>query len=533
MSQVINALISVAIGVGLATLLFVGGNLVLDQVSTRYWMFTAAIGATVGMAGGAIAQHNGWLPDGIVGIAIGMAVGAGIGAAYGAQRGTNSENGMGERLRPVVFLGPALLFVAMGLVFPALRTLVLSLRGGRRGNEPWTLDNYETIFVGRGDGRSSEFFNVDNFGDIFTSRLFIVGLATLAAGTALAWASANVNASSSTASLAGTISKVLRIAGVGLAFAVIAGFVEALVRDPNESTIFDVLTVIVSSRVSLLVAVVAALAAFALIFTNRSTTSGNGLDFGNPSSTMLVSGAVVLMLFAMFSTMQAVIWNNLWWVVTVAGLSTALGLLLAVLSERSRGERVAKALIFLPMAISMVGAAVIWDFVYERQPTGNETGLVNSLLVNMGFQPRGFFFNADLIPWNNFFIMLIMVWIQTGFAMVIISAAIKGVPDELLESARVDGATEVQTFSKIVLPQIRSTLVVVVTTLVVVVTKVFDLVNTTTGGANQTDVLANVMFEQLSEAGNFTLASAFAVVLFLLVLPVMIYNVRSTQKELG
>jgi len=527
MSQVINAILSVAIGVTFAIAVFVGGNMVLDQVERRWSVFAATIGAMIGILAGAIGQHNGWLPNGVVGIGIGTVAGAGLGALSGNRRAKRNRSGLGDRLRPVVFLGPALFFVAMGLIFPALRTLVLSLRAGKRGNDGWSLTNYKTIFVGRGDGRSSEFFNVDNAGDIFTSRLFITGVAVLAAALALGWASSNINTDGRTASRARLLQRTLRGVGIATVVAVVAGFFEAIIRDPNESTIFDILTIIVSSTTSLIIAVVAC--AVASIVAYRART-GNGVDLGTPGASTLVFGAIVLALFAVFSTMQAVIWNNLWWVVTVAGLSTALGLLLAVLADRSRGEKWAKGLIFLPMAISMVGAAVIWDFVYERQPTGRETGVVNSLLVWMGFQPRGFFFNADLIPWNNFFIMLIMVWIQTGFAMVILSAAIKGVPQELLESARVDGANEVQTFWKITIPQIRTTLVVVVTTLVVVVTKVFDLVNTTTGGANQTDVLANVMFEQLSEAGNFTLSSAFAVTIFLLVIPVMIYNVRSTQR---
>ncbi len=189
-------------------------------------------------------------------------------------------------------------------------------------------------------------------------------------------------------------------------------------------------------------------------------------------------------------------------------------------------------MIFLPMAISMVGAAVIWDFVYERQPSGAQTGLFNAILEKTGFQTRGFFVNASMIPWNNVWIMVIMIWIQTGFAMVVLSAAIKGVPDELLEAAKVDGATEVQTFWRVVIPQIRSTILVVITTLIIIVMKVFDLVKATTGGANRTNVLANEMFDQLVN-GRFALSSAFAVVIFALVIPIMIMNIRRTRAELS
>ena len=164
--------------------------------------------------------------------------------------------------------------------------------------------------------------------------------------------------------------------------------------------------------------------------------------------------------------------------------------------------------------------------------TGDQTGLLNALLQAFGFVTRGFFVNASMIPWNNVWIMVIMIWIQTGFAMVVLSAAIKGVPDELLEAASVDGATEIQAFWRIVIPQIRSTILVVVTTLVIIVMKVFDLVKATTGGANRTNVLANEMFDQLV-VGNFAQSSAFAVVIFALVIPIMIMNIRRTRQELA
>ena len=154
------------------------------------------------------------------------------------------------------------------------------------------------------------------------------------------------------------------------------------------------------------------------------------------------------------------------------------------------------------------------------------------MLQGLGFTSRGFFINASMIPWNNFWIMVIMVWIQTGFAMVVLSAAIRAVPGELLEAARVDGASETQSFWRVVMPQIRPTIIVVVTTLIVIVTKVFDLVKATTNGANRTNVLANEMFDQLRDR-NFTSSSAFAVVLLALVVPIMILNIRRMQKDLA
>jgi alpha-glucoside transport system permease protein len=235
-------------------------------------------------------------------------------------------------------------------------------------------------------------------------------------------------------------------------------------------------------------------------------------------------------ILAVCSTLRGVIWNNLWWVAAVTGLSTIFGLMLAVLADRSKNEKWAKTLIFMPMAISMVGAAVIWKYVYDVKSPVQSPGLLNAIIEFLGFKSTSFLLGAKLLPWNNFFIMIIMIWIQTGFAMTVLSAAIKGVPTELLEAARVDGATEVQVFWRVTLPQITPTIAVVVTTLIVSVMKVFDLVKATTGGAVKTDVLANQMYENL-KTGNFTKSATFAVVILLLILPVMYYNIRTTRRE--
>ena len=325
--------------------------------------------------------------------------------------------------------------------------------------------------------------------------------------------------------------RVLGIVAALLGLAALLGFVESLVREPNRSEIVDVLTVLVSSRIALVIVAAVVAALLGAWFLARVRSGDLEMDWGSPTSSMMLALAIGMGIFGALSTLQGVVWNNIWWVVTVAGLSTVLGLLLAILAERAQGEKVAKTLIFMPMAISMVGAAVIWDFIYEVQPTGNQTGLFNAILQGLGFKSRGFFINSSMIPWNNFWIMFIMVWIQTGFAMVILSAAIRAVPEELTEAARVDGANEIQVFWRVVIPQIRPTIIVVVTTLMVIVTKVFDLVKATTNGANRTNVLANEMFDQLRDR-NFTSSSAFAVVLLALVLPVMIYNIRRLQSEL-
>ncbi len=536
MEQILSVLISVGIGAVLALVLFVGFNVLLEQAATRWPWFVAAVGAMVGLVFGAIMQHNGWFPAGLVGILLGGVLGLGVGFLLGvvsAKSLGRDATQIAEKFRPWVFIGPALLFVTVGLVGPAISTMIISFRGGKSGDEGVTLDNYRTIFTDKIAG-TNQFFNVDNIGDVFTSRLFIAGLLFCGVAGILARASAMRFVGGSTARTGSLLSRLGIGALVAVVVAMIAGLIEGIVREPNESAIFDVLTVIVSSPVTLFIAAILAALTLVASFIGRRSDAFE-LDWGSPTASLLVVGAVILLLFSFLSTMQAVVWNNLWWVASVAGLSTVFGLLLAILADRTRNNRVevtAKAMIFMPMAISMVGAAVIWDFMYEKQPSGDQTGLFNALLQAMGFETRGFFINASMIPWNNIWIMVIMIWIQTGFAMVILSAAIKGVPDELLEAARVDGATETQMFWRVVIPQIKSTIVVVVTTLVIIVMKVFDLVKATTGGANRTNVLANEMFDNLS-GGRFALSSAFAVVIFALVLPIMVINVNRTRKELA
>lgn len=537
MSQVWGVIVSVAIAAAFGAVLLVGLNMLLDQATARWSLFIASMGLIFGLVAGAILQHNGWFPEGFVGVLLGGGIGAGAGYVGGvatkASAGVDAER-FAERVRPALFVGPALLFVTVGLVAPALNTAIISFRAGDSGDGGFTLDRYRTIFTNKIAGKN-EFFNVDNFGHIFTSRLFIATLGLCLIGAVTAWSSAKKFAGGDEARQGERASRVVAGVVITIGAAMVIGLIEGIIREPNESIIYDVLTVIVSSRVTLAVLVIALALGLVGATMQRRRSGEVELDWGAPASSLALVGAVILLLFGVLSTLQAVVWNNLWWVVAVAGLSTVLGLLLAILADRTRNNRTevsAKALIFMPMAISMVGAAVIWDFMYERQPTGDQTGMLNALLQATGFEPRGFFVNASMIPWNNLWIMIIMIWIQTGFAMVILSAAIKGVPDELLEAASVDGATEIQAFWRIVIPQIRSTILVVVTTLVIIVMKVFDLVKATTGGANRTNVLANEMFDQLV-VGNFAQSSAFAVVIFALVIPIMIMNIRRTREDLG
>ena len=540
MSQLVTMLVSVAGALVVSAVVFIGANRAVDSVGNRWPAFTASIGVLAGLGVGAVVQHNGWLPRGpAVGgplkegwllIAAAGLVGAAAGALAGrlAQPSRARRSQWEARLRPWVFVGPALGFVAGGLVLPGLRTLFLSLKNGTRGREPgFTFEHYTDIFT------NDTFFSVEGWPSIFTSRLFIVGLAAAVIAAAAAWASSSIIVGGpARVAAATTLVRALKVVAAAVVIAVAVAFVESLVREPNRSEIMDVLTVVVSSRVTLWVTVVAAVGILVAWGGARARGREVELDWGSPTASSLVAVAAILIVFGALSTLRGVVWNNIWWVVTVAGLSTMFGLLLAVLAERARGERIGKTLIFMPMAISMVGAAVIWDFMYEVQPTGSQTGLFNAVLQGLGFTTRGFFINATMIPWNNFWIMFIMVWIQTGFAMVVLAAAIRAVPEELTEAAEVDGASGAQVFWRVVMPQIRPTIIVVVTTLVVIVTKVFDLVKATTNGANRTNVLANEMFDQLRDR-NFTSSSAFAVVLFALVLPVMVYNIRRLQRELS
>ncbi len=222
--------------------------------------------------------------------------------------------------------------------------------------------------------------------------------------------------------------------------------------------------------------------------------------------------------------------NNLMWIVFGASLTIIFGLLIAVLADRSRFENIAKGLIFMPMAISMVGAGVIWNFVYAvRDINDPQIGLLNAIWVALGHEPQAW--TAMLQPWNNLFLIVVMIWMQTGFAMVIFSAAIKGIPDDLLEAARVDGANEIQIFFRIMLPYIRGTILTVTTTVVIFSLKIFDVVWVMTGGQFGTHVIATQFYRQAFTNQNKGYAAAIAFLLLLAVVPVMIYNLKQFREE--
>ena len=222
--------------------------------------------------------------------------------------------------------------------------------------------------------------------------------------------------------------------------------------------------------------------------------------------------------------------NNVLWLIFVTGFVVSLGLIIAVLVDRiGRWEPIAKSFVFLPMAISAVGASIIWKFVYSFQPIQRpQIGLLNAVFTALGGDPQGWLI---LRPWNNFFLIVIMIWILTGFAMVVLSAAIKGVPGELLEAARMDGASEIRIFFGVIVPYIRGTLITITTTVLIMVLKVFDIVFVMTGGQFDTEVIANRMYREMFTFGNFGRSSALAVILLLAVIPIMIYNVRSLEQS--
>lgn len=221
--------------------------------------------------------------------------------------------------------------------------------------------------------------------------------------------------------------------------------------------------------------------------------------------------------------------NNLLWLVLVTGFSVGLGLIMAVLMDRVRYESVAKSLIFLPMAISFVGASVIWRFVYAFRPEGSQQiGLLNGMITSLGFKPVGWLVEQSF---NNVALIAIMIWLQTGFCLILLSAAVKGIPKDIIEAARMDGATEWQIFWKITIPMITSTIAVVATTVVISVLKVFDIVFVMTAGNQGTEVIASRMIKEMFNYRDYGRGSAIAVILLLAIVPVMISNIRRFRQQ--
>jgi len=313
------------------------------------------------------------------------------------------------------------------------------------------------------------------------------------------------------------IGKIIQVLGGVAIFAAVVGLILFLVdRAPKRSRDFIQLAAFVAPALVLLVGglIYPALRTTLLAFFNR-TGDWVGLDnfiwaFTQPDALRTLLNTVI-------------------WVVLVPLLSTAFGLAYAVFIDKSRGEKFFKALVFMPMAISFVGAGIIWRFVYDFKSQGrDQIGLLNAIVVGFGGDPVQW---VQVSPLNTFLLIVVMVWIQTGFAMVILSAAIKGIPTEQIEAAQLDGTNAWQRFTNVTVPGIRSSLVVVITTISIATLKVFDIVRTMTAGNFDTSVVANEMYTQAFRANEPGRGAALAVILFVMVLPIVIYNVRVLRKQ--
>ena len=222
--------------------------------------------------------------------------------------------------------------------------------------------------------------------------------------------------------------------------------------------------------------------------------------------------------------------NNLGWLIVVPTLSTAFGLIIANLADKIWWGTIAKSIIFMPMAISFVGAGVIWKFIYDyRGPGDEQIGLLNAIIVSLGYEPQAWI----TIPiWNNLFLMAIMIWIQTGLALVIFSAALRGIPKETLEAAKIDGASEFKTFISIIIPYLGPTILVIWTIITIVVLKIFDIVLAMTNGQWQTEVLANLMFDWMFRGGGDSgRGSVLAIFIMIGVIPIMAINIYKHKQE--
>jgi alpha-glucoside transport system permease protein len=227
---------------------------------------------------------------------------------------------------------------------------------------------------------------------------------------------------------------------------------------------------------------------------------------------------------------QSTLIRTLLWLIIVPFMAVFVGLLVALLIDRMKRTTLVKTLIFLPTAISFVGAALIWSYVYNyADPKETQTGLLSAVVMKLGWSnPPHWIIDQSL---NTYLLMIIMIWIQAGFAMVVLGAALKSIPDEIIEAARMDGADGVTLFRTVQIPMIRNTIVVVGTTVMIATLKVFDIVFTVTNGNYNTDILARQMYADLFVTNQVSRGSALAVILFLCVLPLVIYNVIQLRKE--
>lgn len=628
-AKVGSTLVKVVVAVGLSGGLFIGANKLFDQTADRWDLFSAVVGAVAGgvafgvldanrilqnigprplvwgLVGVAIGGATGWLlsrvDDGRQRLLIGVAVGVGVGVLLGAVTRGRAQ----PALAPVpTVLGP--------VVGAGLFALVGRARDGRRGAIRWAL-------VGAAVGWVLGAFGGADIGDGTAAEAIVAfGGLGLVLGARLGLSEPPDR---NTRTLLEIASRKYIFLAPAMAF-ILGGLIIPLLRTIYLS-VYDARTIefvglrnygeifsndksfkisdwphMFTSRLMWFGAGVVVLGLVVGVVTGRRRRSGFELNGG---STPALGLGVFLMSFAALSVLRGTIFNNIWWVIAVTTMATGFGLAIAVLADRARLESVAKSLIFMPMAISFVGASIIWRFMYiARDTSKQQTGVFNSLWVWLGrfsnettgqvvllvlvglvlvaclaalvagwrreslsvavvgaiaavpfallavrlidsgiggyvtgadgsIEPDTILFLTEP-PFNNLWLMAVLIWIQTGFAMVIFSAAIKAVPSELIEAAKVDGATESQTFWRVIVPQILPTIGVVVTTIIVTVMKVFDIVKVMTNGNFDTQVIANEMWQRAFTELNFGLGSALAVLLFVSVLPIMYYNIRRMQE---
>ncbi len=262
------------------------------------------------------------------------------------------------------------------------------------------------------------------------------------------------------------------------------------------------------------------------------------LSFFNANSTEFIGFENYQYIFTDSGMLNA-LGNNLLWLVFFTLITVTIGLVLAVLTDRIKYESVAKSIIFLPAAISFVAAGIIWKFVYAYNPKGEtQIGLLNAVLTFVGkvtnpengFEPQAWLFNPEF---NNWALIIVGVWMWTGFVLIIFSASLKGIPKALLDAARIDGANEITIFFKIIIPHMASTITVVVTYLVINVLKIFDIIYIMTNGNLGTEVIANRMYKEMFSFRNFGRASAIAAFLLIVVIPVVAFNIKRFSQKGG
>ncbi|QPZ39072.1 carbohydrate ABC transporter permease [Paramicrobacterium chengjingii] len=313
------------------------------------------------------------------------------------------------------------------------------------------------------------------------------------------------------------IGKILQLVGGLAIFAAVIGILLFLLdKTPRRGrNLWQIIGFLAPAMILLIVGLIyPAIRTTLLSFTDRNG-NWNGLDN-------------IVWMFTQ-PTILLTLLNTVIWVILVPTISTAVGLAYAVFIDKSRGEKIYKALVFMPMAISFVGAGIIWKFVYDYRAGGrDQIGLLNQIVVWFGGEPVQWLQSS---PINTFLLIVVMIWIQTGFAMVVLSAAIKAIPADQLEAAELDGTNAWQRFRNVTLPGIRGSLVVVVTTITIATLKVFDIVRTMTAGNFGSSVIANEMYTQAFRANEPGRGSALALVLFIMVLPIVIYNVRVLKQQ--